>query len=48
MNDLTQNKEILAGCFSDTEWERLAGLTFTEPTHNGRRYFHEFDSTHDD
>ena len=50
MNDLTaERKRYWLGVSGDTEWERLAGLTFPGTyALMARRYFHEFDSTHDD
>ncbi len=50
MNDLTpERKRFWLGVSGDTEWERLAGLTFPATyALMARRYFHEFDSTHDD
>ena len=50
MNDLTpQRKRYWLGVSGDTEWERLAGLTFPGTyALMARRYFHEFDATHDD
>ncbi len=50
MNDLTpQRKRFWLGVSGDTEWERLAGLTFPATyALMARRYFHEFDSEHDD
>ena len=50
MNDLTaERKRFWLGVSGDTEWERLAGLTFPGTyALMARRYFHEFDSTHDD
>ena len=50
MNDLTAaRKRYWLGVSGDTEWERLAGLTF--PGTYGlmaRRHFHEYGSNHDD
>lgn len=50
MNDLTTaRKRYWLGVSGDTEWERLAGLTF--PGTYGlmaRRHFHEYGSNHDD
>ena len=50
MNDLTpERKRYWLGVSGDTEWERLAGLTFPGTyALMARRYFHEFESTHDD
>ena len=50
MNDLTpERKRFWLGVSGDTEWERLAGLTFPGTyALMARRYFHEFDSNHDD
>ena len=50
MNDLTpERKRYWLGVSGDTEWERLAGLTFPGTyALMARRYFHEFDSDHDD
>ena len=50
MNDLTpERKRYWLGVSGDTEWERLAGLTFPGTyALMARRYFHEFDSNHDD
>ena len=50
MNDLTpERKRYWLGVSGDTEWERLAGLTFPGTyALMARRYFHEYDSTHDD
>ncbi len=50
MNDLTaERKRYWLGVSGDTEWERLAGLTFPGTyALMARRYFHEFDSSHDD
>ena len=50
MNDLTpERKRFWLGVSGDTEWERLAGLTFPGTyALMARRYFHEFESTHDD
>ena len=50
MNDLTpERKRFWLGVSGDTEWERLAGLTFPGTyALMARRYFHEFQSTHDD
>ncbi len=50
MNDLTpQRNRFWLGVSGDTEWERLAGLTFPATyALMARRYFHEFDSNHDD
>lgn len=50
MNDLSaERKRYWLGVSGDTEWERLAGLTFPGTyALTARRYFHEFDSTHDD
>ena len=45
----TSRKRYWLGVSGDTEWERLAGLTFPGTyALTARRYFHEFDSTHDD
>ena len=50
MNDLTpERKRYWLGVSGDTEWERLAGLTFPGTyALMARRYFHEFESNHDD
>jgi len=50
MNDLTpERRRYWLGVSGDTEWERLAGLTFPGTyALMARRYFHEFDATHDD
>jgi acetyl-CoA acetyltransferase len=50
MNDLTaERRRYWLGVSGDTEWERLAGLTFPGTyALMARRYFHEYDSTHDD
>lgn len=50
MNDLTpERKRFWLGVSGDTEWERLAGLTFPGTyALMARRYFHEFNSSHDD
>ena len=50
MNDLTpERRRYWLGVSGDTEWERLAGLTFPGTyALMARRYFHEFDSSHDD
>ena len=50
MNDLSaERKRYWLGVSGDTEWERLAGLTFPGTyALAARRYFHEFESTHDD
>ena len=50
MNDLSsERKKYWLGVSGDTEWERLAGLTFPGTyALMARRYFHEFESTHDD
>ena len=50
MNDLTpERRRYWLGVSGDTEWERLAGLTFPGTyAIMARRYFHEFDATHDD
>ena len=50
MNDLSASrKRYWLGVSGDTEWERLAGLTFPGTyALTARRYFHEFDATHDD
>ena len=50
MNDLTpERKRFWLGVSGDTEWERLAGLTVPGTyALMARRYFHEFDSSHDD
>ena len=50
MNDLTpERKRFWLGVSGDTEWERLAGLTFPGTyALMARRYFHEFESNHDD
>ena len=50
MNDLSASrKRYWLGVSGDTEWERLAGLTFPGTyALTARRYFHEFESTHED
>ena len=50
MNDLTpERRRYWLGVSGDTEWERLAGLTFPGTyALMARRYFHEHDSNHDD
>ncbi|MAJ00937.1 MAG: 3-ketoacyl-CoA thiolase [Euryarchaeota archaeon] len=50
MNDLTpERKRFWLGVSGDTEWERLAGLTFPGTyALMARRHFHEYGSTHDD
>ncbi|MDA8839387.1 thiolase domain-containing protein [Candidatus Poseidonia alphae] len=50
MNDLTpERKRFWLGVSGDTEWERLAGLTFPGTyALMARRHFHEYDSNHDD
>ena len=50
MNDLTpERKRYWLGVSGDTEWERLAGLTFPGTyALMARRHFHEYGSTHDD
>ncbi len=50
MNDLTpERKRFWLGVSGDTEWERLAGLTFPGTyAMMARRHFHEYGSTHDD
>ena len=50
MNDLSpERKRYWLGVSGDTEWERLAGLTFPGTyALMARRYFHEFDANHDD
>ena len=50
MNDLSpERKRYWLGVSGDTEWERLAGLTFPGTyALMARRYFHEFDASHDD
>ena len=50
MNDLSaERKRYWLGVSGDTEWERLAGLTFPGTyALTARRYFQEFESTHDD
>ncbi len=50
MNDLTpERKRFWLGVSGDTEWERLAGLTFPGTyALMARRHFHEFNSNHDD
>ena len=50
MNDLTpERKRYWLGVSGDTEWERLAGLTFPGTyALMARRYFHEFNADHDD
>ena len=50
MNDLTpERRRYWLGVSGDTEWERLAGLTFPGTyALMARRYVHEFEATHDD
>jgi acetyl-CoA acetyltransferase len=50
MNDLTaERRRYWLGVSGDTEWERLAGLTFPGTyALMARRYFHEFGASHDD
>lgn len=50
MNDLTpERKRYWLGVSGDTEWERLAGLTFPGTyALMARRHFHQHGSTHDD
>ncbi|MBT60350.1 MAG: 3-ketoacyl-CoA thiolase [Euryarchaeota archaeon] len=50
MNDLSpERKRFWLGVSGDTEWERLAGLTFPGTyALMARRHFHEFGSVHDD
>lgn len=50
MNDLTpERKRYWLGVSGDTEWERLAGLTFPGTyAMMARRHFHEHGSSHDD
>ena len=50
MNDLSpERKRFWLGVSGDTEWERLAGLTFPGTyALMARRHFHEHHSTHDD
>jgi len=50
MNDLNpERKRYWLGVSGDTEWERLAGLTFPGTyALMARRHFHEYDSNHDD
>lgn len=50
MNDLTpERKRYWLGVSGDTEWERLAGLTFPGTyALMARRHFHEHGSSHDD
>tara|TARA_B110000444_G_C18851028_1_gene605620 strand:+ start:6502 stop:7728 length:1227 start_codon:yes stop_codon:yes gene_type:complete len=50
MNDLSaERKRFWLGVSGDTEWERLAGLTFPGTyALMARRHFHEHDSSHDD
>ena len=50
MNDLSAvRKRYWLGVSGDTEWERLAGLTFPGTyALMARRHFHEFGSNHDD
>ena len=50
MNDLTpERKRYWLGVSGDTEWERLAGLTFPGTyALMARRHMHEHGSTHDD
>ena len=50
MNDLSpERKRFWLGVSGDTEWERLAGLTFPGTyALMARRHFHEHQSTHDD
>ena len=50
MNDLSpERKRFWLGVSGDTEWERLAGLTFPGTyALMARRHFHEYGSKHDD
>ena len=50
MNDLSaERKRFWLGVSGDTEWERLAGLTFPGTyALMARRHFYEHDSSHDD
>ena len=50
MNDLSaERKRYWLGVSGDTEWERLAGLTFPGTyALMARRHFHEYNSVHDD
>ena len=50
MNDLeSERKRFWLGVSGDTEWERMAGLTFPATyALMARKYFHDFQSTHDD
>jgi acetyl-CoA acetyltransferase len=50
MNDLSaERKRYWLGVSGDTEWERLAGLTFPGTyALMARRHFHEYNSNHDD
>ena len=50
MNDLSaERKRFWLGVSGDTEWERLAGLTFPGTyALMARRHFHEHSSSHDD
>jgi acetyl-CoA acetyltransferase len=50
MNDLSpERKRFWLGVSGDTEWERLAGLTFPGTyALMARRHFHEYGSNHDD
>jgi acetyl-CoA acetyltransferase len=50
MNDLSaERKRYWLGVSGDTEWERLAGLTFPGTyALMARRHFHEYGSNHDD
>jgi len=50
MNDLSpERKRFWLGVSGDTEWERLAGLTFPGTyALMARRHFHEHQSSHDD
>jgi len=50
MNDLhPERKRYWLGVSGDTEWERLAGLTFPGTyALMARRHFHEYNSNHDD
>ncbi len=50
MNDLSpERKRFWLGVSGDTEWERLAGLTFPGTyALMARKHFHDYGSTHDD
>ena len=50
MNDLeSERKRFWLGVSGDTEWERMAGLTFPATyALMARKYFHDYQSTHED